>query len=399
MTHPDKKLAKSIDMPGRCVQFTDAVYSGEGDPKALWKHMQQGERRFDPPKPEYNCYIGEMHGHTNLSDGGPDMDSYFINLRDNAKVDFAAVSDHDHGGVGRPELWVKKDGKSKWDLTREKVKQYYEPGKFTTILAYERDSYPFYNNMILYFGSHDAEMVRGVRDGEITAEELKALLARKDVLVSPHDTYSLSSGADFSTIPAELMTPFIEIISRGDAAEYMGNPANGEPTQIAGGYWQDALARGVHMGCVGGSDDHGCTNGLVTGEPYPYCFAGLTGVWAKENTLEGIFEALSAKRCFAFMGGSGKRMVLDFRINGHFMGECFEVPKDEELTVWFSVEADAKVKCAAVVKNCRDVGRFRMNSSLFFDYRREKEEDCYYLRVELEDGRFGWTSPIWVRTK
>ena len=30
------------------------------------------------------------------------------------------------------------------------------------------------------------------------------------------------------------------------------------------------------------------------------------------------------------------------------------------------------------------------------DYRQELETDCYYLRVELEDGRCGWTSPIWA---
>ena len=30
------------------------------------------------------------------------------------------------------------------------------------------------------------------------------------------------------------------------------------------------------------------------------------------------------------------------------------------------------------------------------DYRQEQETDCYYLRVELEDGRCGWTSPIWA---
>ena len=42
-------------------------------------------------------------------------------------------------------LW---DGK--WDIIREKTAEYNEPGKFTTILAYERDSYPWYNNLVVY---------------------------------------------------------------------------------------------------------------------------------------------------------------------------------------------------------------------------------------------------------
>ena len=76
------------------------------------------------------------------------------------------------------------------------MKEYYQPGKFTTILAYERDSYPWYNNLVVYYRDHDGEMLRGVRDGEMTREELHRWLAREDLILVPHDTNVLSSGAD-----------------------------------------------------------------------------------------------------------------------------------------------------------------------------------------------------------
>lgn len=392
MNHPDKRLAKSIDTPGRCRAFTDTVYENSGDPHALWKQINASEHSFDPQPPTLKAFIGEMHGHTNLSDGNPDIDTYFRNLRDNAHLDFGAISDHDHGGVGHPCLW--EGSPSKWDLIREKVKEYDDPGRFTTILAYERDSYPFYNNMVIYYDSHDGEMIRGERDGEITADELRALSRRDDVFFVPHDTYSLSSGADLSTIPLDLMAPFLEIYSRADACEYWGNPAFDRPNMCAGGFWQDALRRGASMGVIAGSDDHGCRNGLITEDPYPRKFPGLTGVWAEENTLSSLFSALKAKRCYAFMGG---RMEIDFRINGHWMGESFTLPADEDRSVWFSVKADAPVKQVTVVKNCRDYAAFFGGcSQLFFDYKVEQPTDCYYLRVELADGRFGWTSPVWI---
>ncbi len=395
MTHPDRKKAKFIDMPGRCRAFTDIVYSGVGNSKEMWAEMHAAERRFDPAPNPYHAYIGEMHGHTNLSDGSPDIDTYFKNLRDLARVDFAAISDHDHGGVGKPELWV--GSPSKWDLTREKVKEYYEPGKFTTILAYERDSYPFCNNMIVYYNSHDGEMIRSEHDGEITEAEMRAVLARDDVFVVPHDTYYLSSGCDFNALPLDLMPPFLELYARGDAAEYMGNPGFAESNCCEGGFWQDALNRGARMGCIGGSDDHSGNNGRFTDAPYPFNCPGLTGVWAEENTLESLFAALKAKRCYTIMGG---RMELDLRINGHFMGEEFTLPADEDRAVWFSVRADAPIKAITVVKNGRDYYRqFKGDSQLFFDYRQEKPTDYYYLRVELTDGRFGWTSPVWVTVR
>ena len=49
-----------------------------------------------------------------------------------------------------------------------------------------------------------------------------------------------------------------------------------------------------------------------------------------------------------------------------------------------------------LVKNCRNYVVFTTGKQLIFDYCQEQPTDYYYLRVELEDGRFGWTSPIWV---
>ena len=227
MNHPDKYTAKRYDTPNRSKAFTDTVYSGEsGDRAALWGQLNAAQRSLDLPAPDLIPLTGEMHGHTNLSDGRPDIDTYFTNIRDIAKLDFAVLTDHDHGGVGSPELWV--GSPSKWDLIKAKANEYCEEGKFSTLIGYERDSYPFYNHLVLYFRDRNPDMVRGARDGEITEAELRALLARDDVIACPHDTYSLTSNTDYLALPVDLITPYIEVISRGDAAEYMGNPAFSE---------------------------------------------------------------------------------------------------------------------------------------------------------------------------
>ena len=177
MNHPDKHKAKRFDTAGRCAAYTDTVYDENfGDAVRLREEIHASARVFDPPAPTLRAFTGEMHGHTNLSDGQPDIDTYFQNIRDIAHLDFAALTDHDHGGVGHPTLWA--GSPSKWDLIREKVKEYNNPGTFSTLLAYERDSYPFYNNMVIYYRDHDGELIRGVRDGELTEEELRAVIAR-----------------------------------------------------------------------------------------------------------------------------------------------------------------------------------------------------------------------------
>ena len=401
MNHPDKYTAKRYDTPNRSKAFTDTVYSGKsGDRATLWGRLNAAQRSLDLPAPDLIPLTGEMHGHTNLSDGRPDIDTYFKNIRDIAKLDFAVLTDHDHGGVGSPELWV--GSPSKWDLIKAKANEYCEEGKFSTLIGYERDSYPFYNNLVLYFRDRNPDMVRGARDGEITEAELRALLARDDVIACPHDTYSLTSNTDYLALPVDLITPYIEVISRGDAAEYMGNPAFSEGACCEGGFWQDALRRGVKMCVIGGSDDHGGFNGRVDERlAYPARYPGVTGVWATENTPAAIFDALKAGRTFAYMmgepdGSMGGRMTIDFRISGHYMGETITRPEAKDLTVFYRVESDVPVKRVTLVKNCRNYVSLRASSEVILDYKQETSCDCFYLRVELTDGRFAWTSPIWV---
>jgi len=401
MNHPDKYKAKRFDTAGRCAEFTDIVYREEKEDAApLHAGMGASTRKFDPPAPTLKVFIGEMHGHTNLSDGQPDIDTYFRNIRDLAKLDFTAISDHDHGGVGHPTLWA--GSPSKWDLIRQKVKEYNEPGKFSTLLAYERDSYPFYNNMVIYFRDHDAELIRGERDGELTEAELRAILAREDVIAIPHDTYHFSAGCDFLTIDRDLILPMIEIYSRADAAEYMDHPASDQTVSCEGGFWQDALRRGAKMGVIAGSDGHSGYNGRIEeSKGYPGMYPGVTGVWAEENASTALFDAIRTKRTYAFMlgkpdGEMGGRMIIDFRINGHWMGETITRPEGGDLSIYYEIRADVPIKSVMLVKNCRNYIRLRSRKEIIFDYKQETECDCYYLRVELTDGRFGWTSPIWV---
>ena len=404
MDHPDKYKTKRFDTAGRCKAFTDIVYREDTeDSKELWKQIYAAQRSFDPPAPSLKLFFGEMHGHSNLSDGRPDAETYFRNIRDNAKLDFAVLTDHDHGGVGKPTLW--SGAPSKWDIIRETTKKFCQPGIFTTILGYERDSYPFYNNLVLYFRNDDADMIRDIRDGEFTEARFLEILDDPNILVVPHDTYSFSAGADFIAMDTKFIPPLLEIVSRGDPTEYMGNPGFVRDSYCEGGFWQDALKKGAKIGVIAGSDDHLLKNGLVSEEyntlcGYPSMYPGVTGVWATENTHDAIFDALVAKRTYGFMLGKpdGKmhgRMEIDFRINGYWMGETIS-RNYEDLKIYFDVRADVPIKYVTLVKNCRNYVFFTTGKELIFDYRQEQPTDYYYLRVELEDGRFGWTSPIWV---
>ncbi len=391
MKHPERYLAKRIDTPGRAQYFTDQVYAGES---GTWDAIRADQRARFPASPAYRVYFGDLHGHSCLSDGKPTPDEYYTTLRDKAGLDFGALTDHDHGGVGKPELWCS----GKWKQLTAAAEKYNQPGRFTAILGYERDSYPWYNNLVIYFASDDGVPLRGTRDGECTREELHRWLAREDLLLVPHDTNFLSAGCDFLSMDTDDMTPLIQIYSRDSCTEYFGNPLH-TGDDCEGGHWRDALEKGARMGVIGASDDHAGTPGLtVESLGYPRMYPGLTGVWAEDNTRESIFSALKARRCYGFMGG---RITLDFRINGHYMGEEFTDAGDR--AVWFRIDADAPVESVTVIKNGRDYLILRSKTeALWYDYRSgaraERETDYYYIRVKLADGRAAWSSPIWIRS-
>lgn len=393
----EKYIARRYDVPLRDREFTDIVYSSGRYGRDTAKKLLEIENKYNPTDNEFNIYIGEMHGHTNLSDAMPDIDSYFTAARDTAKLDFCAISDHDHGGVFASELWY-----GKWDLIKSKVKEYYEPGSFTTILAYERDSYPWYNNLVIYYNSHDGDLIRGEVDGGITKEELFAILNRPDIIVVPHTTSFIDSGCDFTSIPPELMTPLMEVYSRWGTSEYFDNP---NPVRIGcrGGYWHDALRKKAKMGIICGSDDHQGYPGIImekaTHPNLKNNYPGLTGVLAKDNTIESIFEGIKARRCYGFMGG---RIYIDFRINDSYMGSELNLPSNAQRTIYFSVKADAPIERIMLVKNLENYMFFEgfHNSNEYtkciFEYGSEEETDIYYLRIRLTDGRYAWTSPIWI---
>ena len=123
--------------PSRDRRFTRSVYGGTNGKLSVLKEVVAN---YEPEASPYQVYFGDIHGHSELSDGKGSPDDYFTVARDEAKLDFCALTDHDHGGVRRPELWEA----GKWELVQKKVAEYHEPGRFVTLLAYERDCDYYY---------------------------------------------------------------------------------------------------------------------------------------------------------------------------------------------------------------------------------------------------------------
>ena len=189
--HPEARASKKIDVTNRHSELTRLVYLEAGeDTPADRQQLAEGFGNGDMTPLPYRLLFGDVHGHTVLSDGCVQPEVFFENLR--SRMDFCVLTDHDHGGLWHDTLYGEK-----WKTMQALGKKYTEPGIFSALVGYERDSYPWYDNMIVYFGDHDHPMLEGAVRGETNAAELAGWLAREDVFLAPHDVASRSCSTDW----------------------------------------------------------------------------------------------------------------------------------------------------------------------------------------------------------
>jgi hypothetical protein len=157
--------------------------------------------------------------------------------------------------------------------------------------------------------------------------------------------------------------------------------------QLVGGF----LNRGGKTGFVGGTDTH-------EGKP-----AARTAVLAAELTREAIFNALRSRRNYAV---SNARILLDFRINGHYMGEEIETEGKPRIAV--DVKGSHAIQELAVVRDGVVLRSLRPgNQAVKFEYLDGSfaGDSYYYLRVtQVDKDTHGnpsraWSSPIWVKRR
>ena len=93
------------------------------------------------------------------------------------------------------------------------------------------------------------------------------------------------------------------------------------------------LMQGVKLGFVSGSDTHDSRPANPYKEPGPLAgVAGLTGVWAERLDRPSIFDALFNRRCYAT---SGVRMIVDFRVNGAWVGSTVQADRFALRRTWW----------------------------------------------------------------
>ncbi len=248
--------------------------------------------------PEQRLFWGETHGHSGFAEGQGTPEGYFAFARDDARLDFVTLSEHD--------LWL-TDGL--WDHLTRAVGEYHREGELLVFAGYEwtspRQRGGHHN---VFFRRAGMQRV-GVQVAPNLSELYRGLRAEydtDDVLIIPH----AHQNGDWRQNDFQ-MENLIEIMSGHGTFEWFGSRY---------------LEQGFRVGFVSASDDHRGHPGYSPGHQAGasgrrsniFQFGGLAAAWAPARTTDAVFGALKSRRAYATTGA--QRIVLDARLNGAPMG-------------------------------------------------------------------------------
>ncbi|MDH3519207.1 MAG: DUF3604 domain-containing protein [Myxococcales bacterium] len=334
---------------------------------------------------------GDLHGHSNLSDGTGVPEDYFRYARDVSALDVVALTDHDHWGmfplVEHPEMWRE---------IVEQTRRFYAPGRFVTLLGFEWTSWIHGHRHVLYFGDR-GELFDSVDTRTESPRQLWDALAAGgfEALTFAHHSAGGPVPTNWDIPPDPRFEPLTEIVSIHGNSEAQDAPDR-IYSAIPGNFVRDALARGYRLGFVGSGDRHDGHPGAYQLEP-PH--GGLAAILAEDVTRESVLEALRERRVYAT---NGARILLRAGLGAHRMGSVVSLARGERLSAEMVVQVLAQapldrveiVRSGAVVDGAALGGQWDI---LFSSEIADLEAGEYvYARVVQDDGGMAWSSPVFV---
>ena len=355
----------------------------------------------------FQRYFGQLHSHTQYSDGSGSLESaldYVKNLPKSANVNFVAFTDHsnyfDKSGAANPEGAL-------YDMSLAS--------------AASQNLWNEYKNAVATFNADNAgkmvaiagfEMTWSGGPGHINTFNTPGIVSRNNTtlnnktkdagLQAYYKLLSQTEGVNSISQFNHPGTTFGNFIDFGywdavvDTRMYMVEVGNGEGQIGAGGYYPSyeqyimALDKGWHVAPTNNQDNH-------------------KGRWGNANDARdviltddfsesGIYAALRARRMYAT---EDKNLELDYTVNGNMMGSIIDVPEKLNFEISFNdpdrTDSIAKVelvvnsgKVAYTWDSAADLAKGSVSVELAPEY------TYYFVRVTEGDGDLAVTAPVWV---
>ena len=364
---------------------------------------------FTVGEAKYQLYFGQLHSHTQYSDGAGSLNSaleYIKNISEQDNVQFVAFTDHSNyfdsknnpnveGALYDTSLVKDSDANHSWKTYKDTVAAFNEKnaGSMVALGGFEMtwSGGPGHINTFNTPGivsRNNSTLNNKTSDAGMKA--YYALLSQKEGI----DTISQFNhpGTTFGTF-----SDFAYWDAVIDTRMYLVEVGNGEGQIGAGGYYPSyeqyivALDKGWHVAPSNNQDNHKGKWGNAN--------AARDVILTDDFSEQGLYNAIRARRVYAT---EDKNLEINYTVNGQMLGSIIsEVP--EKLNIAVSVNdpdrTDSITKVEVVVNsgktiytwdNPADLATGNLTCTLDPDY------SYYFIRVTEGDGDLAVTAPVWV---
>lgn len=350
-------------------------------PKYVEPVEEKEEKRYLPKvshSGRFTAYYGYLHAHTEFSDGRGEAINAYKMARDEAKLDFFAVTDHSELLHFWP--WSKKYKKLK-----SIANAFNKDHKFAALYGFEwshpilghfnvvnTEKYtsaiikPTMGSLMKWLGKRDWAFGRFNHPGRINKKywpyEFRKLKVYNKAL---ENVVGIEMWNKNDRLKSYLET-------RGSFREGLN-------------FLENAISEGWYVGAVGGQDNHDADWGLRND--------WRVGVWANELTRQEIINSYFARRTFAT---EDKNAAISFRINGAEMGSRLSAGTYPG-TVQFSDRDGESFEHVKLVKNTKTIAEHKITENGNFNFKvNGAVGDFFYVVATQKDGDVLLSSPIWI---
>ena len=332
---------------------------------------------------------GDLHGHSNLSDGTGLPEDFLTYARDVAGLDVVCLTDHDHWGMQfldeHPDIW---------ERIQETTEAFHEPGRFVTIQGYEWTSWIHGHRHVLYF-AENAPLYSSIDPDYETPAQLWDALRGEQALTFAHHSAGGPIATNWDYPPPPEIEPVTEVASVHGSSEALDAPYR-IYSPLEGNFVRDVLDRGYRLGFIGSGDSHDGHPGLAhLASPSG---SGLAALLTGDLTREGVYRALRERRAYAT---NGHRILLRAAIDSYPMGSTIPATNgDERPMLYVRAIGTAPLLGIEVIRSGESIaqlpaeGVWDMATTLDLDPLEAGE--YVYVRVLQEDRGTAWSSPFFV---
>lgn len=333
----------------------------------------------------YNLYFGQLHSHTNLSDGQGTPDDAYAWARDEAKADFFAVTDHSNSFDNDTKCSLSDGSASaEWNRLKSTADSFNEPGRFAAIAGFEMT----WSGSTGGWGHMNTFNTEGFETRNNSTMDLKAyynkLSGFKDSISQlnhPGDTFGDFADFGYYSTEADDVINLIEVGNGEGAVRSSGYFPSYE-------YYTRALDKGWHLAPSNNQDNH--MGKWITANE------ARTVVLAPELTRESVYDALRNMRVYAT---EDRNLNISYKVNGQVMGAQLKDPEMLNIDIEFEdPDADDTIKKVSIISNGGTVAASKAfdSNSGSWNLQLEPKYSYYYVRIDEDDSDIAVTAPVWT---